>query len=229
MGIAQRFRPRLGTTIVSVLSLGAVAAPAAATAPFPIFRSPAGPEAEVRVDPPAGGRGVVVIAVGNQGDAPLTVTPPAAPTVSAPISVGPSEPFVVEPGAWGYISITCDPAPAWSVEQTVYFTTNDPIQPLLIYAVTCAGRTPLSELTALIREVPSFNLKPEVEAGVLGALGRSRTAVLAGDAPAACPLLQSVLTALAAAAEPGPGQGAGTAQSDTLMKRVAGVISLLDC
>ena len=229
MGIAQRFRPRLGTTVVCGLCLAAVAAPAAATAPFPIFRSPAGPEAKVRVDPPVGGRGLVAIAVGNQGDAPLTLTPPAAATVSAPISVEPTEPMVVEPGAWGNIIITCDPAPAWSVAQTVYFTTNDPIQPVLVYEVTCEGRTPLAELTALVRDVPSFNLDPEVEATVLGGLGRSRLAVLAGDAPGACPLLESVLAALAEAAEPGPDQGAGTAQSDTLRKRVAGVISLLAC
>ncbi|MGH2721249.1 MAG: hypothetical protein ACRDJO_06550, partial [Actinomycetota bacterium] len=189
MGILRN-RARLGVTVVSGLCLAALASPAAATAPFPIFRSPAGPEAEVRVDPPAGGRGVVVIAVGNQGDAPLTVTPPAASTVAAPISVAPSEPFVVEPGAWGHISITCDPAPAWSVEQTVYFTTNDPIQPVLVYEVTCAGRTPLSELTALVREVPSFNLEPGLEAAVLGALGRARLAVLDADPAGACPLLQ---------------------------------------
>jgi hypothetical protein len=230
MGILRKRRSRLGATILSGLALVLASGPAGATAPFPIFRSPAGPEAQVRVEPPAGGRGIVAIAVGNQGDAPLTLTPPAAPTVSPPISVEPSsEPLVVQPGAWSQILVTCDPAPAGSIVQTVYYATNDPIQPVVVYEVTCTGRTPLSELTTLVKDVPSFNLHPELEAAVLEALGHSRVAVLAGDAPEACRLLDSVVAALAAAAAPGPGRGAGTAQGDTLMKRVAGVASLLHC
>jgi hypothetical protein len=230
MGILRSFQPRLGMTIVSGLSLVALAGPAGATAPFPIFRSPAGPEADVRVEPPAGGRGIVVIAVSNAGDADLALTPPSSPTVWAPIAVQPAGRMVLRPGELKHLVITCDPAPVGSVVQTLLYATNDPIEPVLVYTVTCTGRTPLSELTALIREVPSFNLKPELEASVLGKLVSVRSKVLAGDKGAvSCPVLKSVLAEIAAAADPGPSHGAGTAQGDTLMKRVGGVISLLAC